>query len=267
MTISLGVLLALGAALVFTVYSFFATIIAGIAFLIVRPAASYNFPPIVWIVTLLSTIGYSIYSSIKFYSNKYIEASRRTLLTQISPIVTLFASALILHEGLTLRRLLAVALIVLGNIIALYKHGGKASARGIEITLLGSAILGITYVADKYASAFFPLSLYMFITYGLPALYLFTFSQAKRKNAIALMKQEVMLRTWRLPLLSALSVFGYFLLLKAYSLVDASVASPTMSSATILTALGGIIILKERTSIGKKLVGAVFVFAGVILLR
>ncbi|MEK7554441.1 MAG: DMT family transporter [Patescibacteria group bacterium] len=285
---ALGISFALGSALIFTLYSllsrvtavksdepmtiailhdFFATVISLMAFIVIRPAFPGKLSVWVWIAVILSCIGYTIFSATKFFGHKYIEVSYRTQLTQIAPIATFIGSALILHEEITLRRLIAVVLIVGGNMIALYKHDGKVSLQGIRIVLLGAVAIGLSYVADKFASPSFPLSLYMLITYGIPGILIFLIFRFQRKDALGLIKRELVLRTWKIPFLAFLSVAGYFLFLKAFALVDASVASPALYSSTILTSLGGIIFLRERSNLRRRIFGAVVVFLGIVLLK
>ena len=64
-----------------------------------------------------------------------------------------------------------------------------------------------------------------------------------------------------------ISVLGYYMLLKNFSLTEASLAVPITYTSTVLTAFGGILILKERSNIFQKIIGAITVLAGVLMLR
>ena len=73
--------------------------------------------------------------------------------------------------------------------------------------------------------------------------------------------------SWRLPVLAVVSVAGYYSILKTFQFAEASAAVPVIFSSTILTVLGGILVLKEEGNIPQKLFGAAFVIAGVLLLQ
>ncbi len=108
----------------------------------------------------------------------------------------------------------------------------------------------------------YPLPLYIALTYALPSFYALFFLKDKR-----LLKTEIIRNSWRLPLLCVVSVTGYYLMLKTFALTEASTAVPIVFTSTLLTAIGGIVILKEHSSIWQKLFSAIFVVVGVILLR
>jgi uncharacterized membrane protein len=87
------------------------------------------------------------------------------------------------------------------------------------------------------------------------------------KDRFARIRKGINDTSWRLPVLSLISVFSYYFILKAFSLAEASVVIPVAFSSTILTSLGAIFILKEKSNIPQKLIGLAFVFAGVMILR
>ncbi len=102
------------------------------------------------------------------------------------------------------------------------------------------------------------------LSYIMPGMYCFI---ALRSRHLEKIRQEFISGSWKLPLMSLVSVLGYYSLLSTFRLAEASVAVPIAFTSTILTALGGIVILKERSNVLSKLAGAVSVVIGVILLR
>lgn len=248
------------------IYGFFSAIISIFVFGM-GTAGFAGVTAFVVLITFLSTIAYGVFEATQFFARKYVEASRSTVIFQIAPVVTFFASIILLREGISLVKLLAAGLIVVGNIIALYRHGGRVSKSGLILTISAAVALGLAYVADKVASPNYPLGLYMAITYFLPALYVLIIFLALRQNRISRLKNEITNGTWKLPFLSAVSVAGYYMLLKTLGVAQASVAVPIIFSQTILVVLGGIFILKERSNIFEKVIGALLVFVGVVLLH
>ncbi len=247
-------------------YGFFTAIISVLVFSVSITGLQAITPSVIFI-TFLATVAYGVFDAIQFFARKHVEASRSTVIFQIAPAVTFTVSILLLREEITFIKLLAVILIVIGNMVALYRHGGKVTKLGLILTVSAAVSVGLAYVADKVASLHYPLGLYMTITYLMPAFYVFIIFLASRRNRIARLKNEIILGTWKLPFLSAVSVAGYYMLLKTLGIAQASVAIPIIFTQTILVALGGIFILKEKSNILEKIIGAVLVFGGVVLLH
>lgn len=246
------------------VFGFLATCFS-LPLLFLEPWQFRGVTPFIIFVTALATICYGLFETTEFFARKYLEASRSTVIFQLAPLIASFGAILLLGEPLTGRKLAAIVLIVGGNLIALYRQGGAVSFYGLLFALGAAFGLGFGYIADKVAFVHFPLGLYILITYFFPALYIFFF--LIRRQPFLLIKEEISDARWRLPLLALVGVAGYYTLLRAFRLADVSFVTPIAFSSTILTALGGIIILYERGNIMQKILGATFVFLGVILLK
>lgn len=281
---SLGLAIALAAAVDFTIFALLSRVLlkeseeplafavlyglltAAISFVFVflEPWKFGAFTAGIIIVTIIAVVLYVLFEASEFLARKHLEASRLTILFQLTPVATLAASLAFLHESFSLQKLIAVVLIMCGNLVAVYKHGGKLSREGLLYGLGAAFSLGFAYVADKAVFQQYPLPLYMALTYGVPALFILPFLG---RGKLLKLSREWNRVSWRLIVLGFVSVLGYYLILKTFQLAESSVAIPIVFSSTILTALGGIIILKERSSIPQKILGAVFVFLGIVLIR
>lgn len=220
---------------------------------------------IVLIATFLSTVFSGIFEGLQIFVRKNLEASRSTVLSQLAPLVTFLGAIIILREQFTMLKGVGTALIVSGNLIAAYKHGGALSRHVVFFALGAASALGGVYIADKFASAHYPIGFYMILSYFLPALYIFLFAMPGGKmRELAIQFRHT---SWRLPLLALTGILGYYLLLKTFRLAEASSIIPIVYSSTILTTIGGIFLLKERNNIVQKLVGAAVVFIGVLILK
>ena len=243
-------------------YMFFGALFS-LPFLVIAPGEFQGITKTVLAATFIMTVLYGIVDATQFFARKYLEASRMTVLFQLTPLITFAASLLLLNESVTPGKLAGVGFIMGGNLVAVYKHGGNVTPRGLAWALTAAIALGLVYIADKVAFSHYPLGFYMTISYLVPALYILFFV----RDRLTSLRNEWQLASWRIPILSLLSVLGYYFFLKAFSLTEASVVVPVAFTSTILIALGGIILLHERSSIIQKLIGAVFVFIGVNLLR
>lgn len=216
-------------------------------------------------VTVLSTIFSGIFEAIQFFARRQLEASRSTVLFQLTPLVTFAGSVALLGESINASKLSGALLIISGNLLAAYNHGGKLNRSGVLLALSAAFALGCVYIADKFASSHYPIGFYVLLSYFLPALYVATF--AMRGDRLTELKHEILHSRWRSAPLALTSVLGYYFILKAFRVAEASTVMPIVFASTIFTAFGGIIFLRERSNIWQKIAGAALVFGGVVLLR
>lgn len=245
-------------------FNVWATVLAA-GILLIEPWKFGDLSPLVLFITFLATLFFGLYAGCEYFMRKHLEASRSTIFFQLTPVITFIGSVALLAETVSYEKVIALALIIGGNIVAIYKHGGAITRLGVIFALGTIAGLGFAYIADKAVFAEYPLGLYVMITYFFPGLYVF-FVLLLRKEPLRYFKIEWQRMSWRLPVLAVVGVAGYYFMLKTFSLMEVSVAVPITYSSTVLTALGGIVILRERGSVIQKLLGASLVFTGVVLL-
>lgn len=220
---------------------------------------------VVILATFISTVFSGVFEGLQIFVRKRVEASRSTVLSQLAPLVTFVGAVIILGERLTLFKGIGTGLIIAGNLVAAYRHGGALTRRSVFFALGAAAALGGVYIADKFAASHYPIGFYMILSYFLPALYIFLFVMPQEKVHQVVL--EFRATTWRLPILAFMGIFGYYLLLKTFRIAEVSSIIPIVYSSTIITTIGGIILLKERNNIAQKLIGAAIVFAGVLILK
>ena len=225
----------------------------------------FSFKPVstaVLILTIISTICYGLSDRLLFTVSKSIEASLLTIIDKLTPVVTFVASLIFLGEGFTLKKLIAVVFILLGNLLVVYKSTVIKFDTPFFLALFAAACLGIGLTIDKRISIAYALPVYAFINFFAPALYN-TFLPPLGFHTIAQQFKGVYKS---IALLAVISVLGYYFTLKAFSLADASKVVPIMSSSTILVVLAGAIFLKERSHLGRKVIAGICVCVGVVLL-
>lgn len=217
---------------------------------------------LVLVLTIIATICYGLSDRLLFTISKSIEASLLTIIDKMTPVVTFVASLVFLGESFTLRKLIAVIFILLGNLLVVYKSTVIKFDKAFFLALFAAACLGVGLTIDKRISIAYALPVYAFINFFMPSLYN-TFLPPLPLNTIT---RELKGAFWRIALLAAISVLGYYFTLKAFSLADASKVVPIMSSSTLLVVLAGAVFLKERTQLGRKVLAGMCVCVGVVLL-
>lgn len=218
------------------------------------------------LVTFLGTLIWAVYAAAQFFARQELEASRFALIFQITPIISFIGGVIVLGDSLTLTKGLAVLLIVTGNMVALLKHGGTVSKRGLLFAFATVVPLGLAYIADKVVVSHYPVWFYSSLIFGTSAIYLAVLVWF-REGSFRSIGKEFEIARWKLPLLSVVCVTGYLSMLSAFRIVDLSVAVPIVFTSSIFSTLGGIVILRERGGVPQKLVGAFLVFVGVWLIN
>ncbi len=225
----------------------------------------FSFKPVSWLVlilTLVATICYGLSDRLLFTVSKSIEASFLTIIDKLTPAVTFVASCIFLGESFTLQKVVAVMLILLGNLLIVYKGTTIKFDKAFFLAVFAAVSIGIGLTIDKRASIAYALPVYAFINFFVPALYNI-FLPPLPFSTIA---REVKGALWKIALLAAIGVLGYYFTLKSLSLAEASKVVPIISSSIILVVLAGAIFLKERSHLGRKTIASICVCIGVVLL-
>jgi len=136
--------------------------------------------------------------------------------------------------------------------------------KGVAFVFLSAIFFGTALAFNAAIANSFSLSAYMFFAFLFPAaVNFFIFLRPK----VAHLKYEMKIQ-WKIILLNALITdLSYFFFIKAFQVGNVPQVVAIASTATFLTALGGIYFLNERKNIFIKLLMAVLATIGVILVQ
>jgi len=216
-------------------------------------------------LTLLSIFFYTIFTRNEFFTAKHVNTSTRYLFSPLAPLTTTIVAFFFYNEGFTLFKILGIFLILISNTISFInlKSSKGLSKKGFVHLIFTLIPLGIAWSIDKTAATNFPIFLYSSIVYISPALINSVFPRTKISEIL----HEVKNAGWKLFLLALFNVGGYYLLIKAFTLGEASKVSFVQSTEDVLAIILGILILKEKENVLIKITGGLIAFAGIILLR
>lgn len=216
------------------------------------------------VAMLIASCFYSLYDRTQFAVRKYLEASEAALLSQISPVASLLTLWIFLGEEPTVSKILAAVLIITGNIVVMMPNGGRRVIfrKGTILGVFSFGALGIALAIDKLGSSGFPIPIYAALVYGLPVLVNITTPPLSVKT----MKDEAHGILGKLFVLAALNVIGAFGFLFAFRTGEGGKVLLIVSTASLLSVLMGIVLLKERDHLLRKLIATVFVGVGIWLL-
>lgn len=255
-------------------YSAFTQLFSGVMVLVFAILSNnLSFPSLdlilekkLYLFILLSGTCFATNAYFGFKSLKHIDISKFIVLFSFRTVVTIIVASIFLDEKLTPVQLIGSLLILLSIILINSKSVKEifVFGKGEVYVLIASIAFGLGNVSDKYIFDSFELIPYMTIGFLLPGTLLtlrkpntvLEFPEFFRKN-----------RIWKITLFTFLYTLAALSFYYAFILADnASLVSSIGQISTIVTVILGIVVLKERKDLRKKLLGGAISFVGLVLL-
>ncbi len=219
-----------------------------------------NVPPYAIGLLLLSALGYGIFQRGQFYLRKQVEASQLVPVSQMGLIAGFLGSIIILQESVDLKKLMGVIIIICATLIISLNR--KLAINRYALVAIGiSSALSLAGVMDKIASPHYPFFFYIMLIWIIPLPFI-AFPATSRD-----IKAAIKHMGWQTPLLATLNVLSLIFFVRALQLGPASSIIPILGTVTVLSVLGGILILGETAYWGRKLLAGVLATIGIITLR
>ena len=250
----------------FSAFSLFMVGLMTVPFAVLEKTAISGEPKI-WLLVFLSA---SFYTGSTLF---YYHALKSTEISQVETIVTsrsvwmMLLGAVFFHEALNLSKLLGVLLIFAGLAVIYWRQGrhqplGKAHLYVFLYTLLisgGSAL-------DKFAIGYFSVAFYQVVIFTIPAFLTVIFVPGTLAKILPLLKlgktSVLIMASCFLQAIACLSLY------RAYQVGgELSVIGPLAQISTVLTIIVGIIFLRERWNLRRKLIGIALALLGVFFIK
>ena len=211
------------------------------------------------ILLFVSGLSYGVFQRYQFTLRKVVEASVfQTIATPASAVGYILAIAW-LGESISLQKCIGYGCILFGLLIVINpKKSDFVFNKSVVAIFLITSALSIAGTIDRRVSPQFSsaltyatiLWLFQVIAVGLPFI------------PLHVIRSELKLHTWRIPLLAATNALALLLTVAALRLAPVSRVLPILSSNIIFIALLGIFVLKERARIPQKVLAATIMFVG-----
>lgn len=216
-----------------------------------------------WIYLLIASFFYALFERGRFLASKLLDASLVTTIMNISVLVAFTGSLFLFSEKLTLPKLIGALLIFISLILVsiFRKNKEKASKKGIIVTILISIALGLAWMLDKKGTTYFPALTYSIFIWTIPIIFIYL-----PYVKINELKAELKRTNWKIALLAFFNVAGYALQLKAFSLTEATKVIPIIQTSGMFTILFGILLLKEKDHLLRKIIAGILAVTGVYFL-
>lgn len=220
----------------------------------------------VYVFILLSSSLYAVNAILCFKALQSIEVSKFSVLYATRAVVTIVIASVFLKESLNANQLLGAGMILF-SILYLNTKSYKEFLRfgkGEILTLTAALAFGIATVSDKYIIEWFDFIPYLTLDFLLPAITLIAIKPKVVKEFRKLIAPKL------LPIILLFSTLYALAALTFFGAMDASDNTSLVSSigqiTTVATVILGIVVLKEREDMKKKLLASFLGFAGLLLI-
>ncbi len=245
----------------------FTAVHSGIAGIVLLPLIVVNmhFPiqPLTWLFfgIMVSLSFLSDWSSFKALQTT--DVSLYQIVNQVGLVLALLGGLLFFAELLTANKVVAIILITLGVIVALYEHQHLAWNIGIRWTVVSTVTSVLASMGSKR-------TLYDFSEFAFAAVEMFSIGMLclvcmRRTSAVRIVqvfRRQPFAIVCSGILFAAMEVTYFY----ALSLGEASKVIPLTKTGLVFSLLGGIFLLGERQHLNKKISGTILILLGVLLL-
>lgn len=198
-----------------------------------------------------------------FRAYRDVEASEATILFSSQRLWMVFGSFIILHEVFSLRKVLGTLVILIGISLAIWKKQKFVFNRGLIYALLAAFSYAVAEIASFFILRNFDAaSLTVYICF-IPVVVLLFLRPATLKKLTFYLVPKYATAITVVSINDTLASLAVFF---AYQIGrNSAQISPLMATQIILAVILAIIFLKERDRVVNKIVGALVVVAGVLL--
>lgn len=241
-------------------------ITGSLAILLLAPFFEMKFPSDtkVYLFLGLSIIFYTVNDRLNTTVRSGIEASTFSIIHQLSTVFMIFAGILFFKEPFILSKIIGALLIVFSNVLIFYKKGTGKPNKYIILGIIANIFFTIALFLDVNISDNFNLPIYTALTLGIPAILIFIFEKIK----ISDIKEEFKNGNKKAMIITSLSwSLSIVTQLRAYQLGNVSVVAPLCTLSVILNVIVGYFFLKEKEKLPKKIIAALLIILGIILIR
>lgn len=217
------------------------------------------------ILTLLVVVLiYAVTDRLNIEARYGLDPSTFSMMKQLSTVFMIIFGFIFLKEELILKKIIGTILIILANLILTYNKGKFVINKYFIMTFFANFLFAVAMLINVDLSDHFNLAFYTYIIVTIPAILIFIFG----KHSIKEVKAEFNLYDKKKFILAA---FCWALMLnasiRAYQLGNVTIVAPLFALTAILNALVEFIFNKNRSKFIQKIVAAIIILIGVMLIK
>ena len=229
------------------------------------PLFEMKFPPVESIIILgIVVIIYALTDRLNIEARYGLDPSVFSMLKQLSTVFLIILGFIFLNEEIVLKKIIGSIIIIFANVILTFESGKFKINKYFIMSLISNFLFAIAMLINVNISDNFNLGIYTIITVSAPALLIFIFErhslqeikkEFKRYNKIEFLISAF---TWCIMLISSV---------RAYQIGNVSVVAPLLTLTAILNTIYEYFVSKNKTKIYQKIIAAILIIFGVILIK
>ena len=225
---------------------------------------SINVSSQVLLLLAVSVLFWALVDAFLFSAFKHEEASVLSAIFPLNFVFTFVVSIMFFNSAIKATIIAGFLIIMLASLLIGVVHTRFRLSKGIVYGLLYSFFLGVALGFNSEVVKSFSIPPYMVAAFLFPALANWLiFLRPKRAE----LRYEFNVQWKKILLNAAVMDASFFFLLKAFELGNVPQVVALSASSTLLTALAGVVILRERKHVALKIIAAALATVGLILLQ
>ena len=200
-----------------------------------------------------------------FKAYQYIEASEVTVLTTLEAVFTIIVALVFLHEVFTGINVIGTVLIIIAVVYLSQTSSKMKFNKGVLFAVIYSILAGVAIVNDTYMLRYADVLSYLTVGFFTPGLFMLAVNPKVVTRMRPLFAPSLLKKNFTFTLLYTLAGIAFFLALATGG--SASQVATIAQASVVLTVFLAMAILNERDHIIRKIICAVLVTIGVLLLR
>ena len=240
--------------------------LGGLIVLLFVPLFKFQFPSNVktYIFLGIACIFYAITDRVNTTARRGLDVSTYSILGQLSTVFLIIWGIIFFKESVVLKKIIGALLILIGNVIVLYRKGKFELNKYVIYSLLGNLAMSIGVSVDVGISDKFNMPIYVALTLIIPSLMILLVDKVKTSDVVSEYKNGN-----RNAILFVSCSWGMMIIamLRAYQFGSVTTIAPICSVTTILNVFVAYFLLNEKKSLLKKILAALIVVLGIILIK
>lgn len=213
-----------------------------------------------YILLIVATLFYAVNDRLMVVARKNLEVAVITLINRLLTVLLFISGIVIFGESINKEKIIGGGLIILANIVVLYKKGKFSINKYIVFAIIAVTAFSIAFIIDVRISDQFNLPFYLIIIYLVPSLIIITVEKLKLKNIISIARSKSGKIYIPIGVASAIWMLSA---IRALQLGEVTVVAPLQSVAVFFNVVVAYFFLKEKKNILKKIIASVLVIIGV----
>lgn len=241
-------------------------LLGGLFVLILIPFFKISFPSDfkTYLFLLIACIFYAITDRVNTTARRGLDVSTYSILGQLSTVFLIVWGILFFKESFVIKKIIGAILILLGNVVVLYKKGKFELNKYVLFSLLGNFAMSIGVSVDVGISDQFNMPIYVAATLIIPSLMIFLIDKIKFSDVVNEFKDGNIKAICLVGISWGILIIS---MLRAYQFGEVTTIAPICSITTILNVFVAYLFLKEKDSLMRKIIAAIIVVLGIILIK